>query len=213
MIIYAHDPGKINYGFSVLRVIDDNIEVLKCGTFVGVQNAKNRAELALLYGTVVDNARVVNEYEVSVGIEDVNTFVIERYMSRNVGTSLLETVNLGTGYLLSKLPRQTEIEMNLKTNKYRGTIAKCFEELQTYFTPEQALEVLIVLLSVEWMTKTQTDEQLRCSFSWYSAPAPEAAQCTNEPVARWRMDWIWVGASAGCGHINSSRRYLTKPTL
>jgi hypothetical protein len=111
MIIYAHDPGKINYGFSVLRVIDDNIEVLKCGTFVGVQNAKNRAELALLYGTVVDNARVVNEYEVSVGIEDVNTFVIERYMSRNVGTSLLETVNLGTGYLLSKLPRQTEIEM------------------------------------------------------------------------------------------------------
>ena len=41
--------------------------------------------------------------------------------------------------------------MNLKTNKYRGTIAKCFEELQNYFTPEQALEVLIVLLSVEWI--------------------------------------------------------------
>lgn len=41
--------------------------------------------------------------------------------------------------------------MNLRANKYRPTIARCFEELQTYFTPEQALEVLIVLLSVEWI--------------------------------------------------------------
>lgn len=41
--------------------------------------------------------------------------------------------------------------MNLKANRYRPTIARCFEELQTYFTPEQALEVLIVLLSVEWV--------------------------------------------------------------
>ena len=41
--------------------------------------------------------------------------------------------------------------MNLRANRYRPTIARCFEELQTYFTPEQALEVLIVLLSVEWI--------------------------------------------------------------
>ena len=41
--------------------------------------------------------------------------------------------------------------MNLRANRYRPTIARCFEELQTYFTPEQALEVLIVLLSVEWV--------------------------------------------------------------
>ena len=41
--------------------------------------------------------------------------------------------------------------MNLRDNRYKPTIARCFEELQTYFTPEQALEVLIVLLSVEWI--------------------------------------------------------------
>ena len=45
--------------------------------------------------------------------------------------------------------------MNYQINKYRMTVTNCFEELQTSFTAEQSLEVIIVLLAVEWIKSSK----------------------------------------------------------
>jgi hypothetical protein len=105
LLILAHDPGKTNFGFSLIRCGRTSsgvaVEVLRCGILEHTIASFNRIE---------DQIAAFQEHSLNVLEREfgpIDVYVVERFQSRGLKTSLLEIVNVGIGAMLHNLYTRT----------------------------------------------------------------------------------------------------------
>lgn len=100
-VIFAHDPGVKNYGYSVVSFKEQNgrwtYRVLECGILSNtLTDLKDHPWVQLQkYNTEVMS--ICNKYKCT-------DIIVERFQSRGLKGTLVECIGLMLGYLLAKSP-------------------------------------------------------------------------------------------------------------